>query len=208
MKKRAAYLFLAIYLLGATELNQLLKMPLLIEHYMEHKLDNGSLSLLSFMYMHYVGDDGDATDEQKDQNLTWRAEDYCANLKKASQRLETMTGRPSLPLFRAPGGKTSPALLKAASQCGFTHVAWSPAGFLGDELSSEKFSNQHLLDKALKSLRPGDVAMAHLGIWSRKDPWAPVVLEPLIVGLKKKGYCFDTILGIQQHRQISRIMKP
>ena len=31
--------------------------------------------------------------EQKDQNLLWRAEDYCANLKKASQRLEAMTGR-------------------------------------------------------------------------------------------------------------------
>jgi hypothetical protein len=73
VKKRAAYLFLAIYLLGATELNQLLKMPLLIEHYMEHKLDNGSLSLLSFMYMHYVGDDGDATDEQKDQNLPFKS---------------------------------------------------------------------------------------------------------------------------------------
>ena len=73
MKKRAAYIFLAIYLLGATELNQLLKMPLLIEHYMEHKLDNGSLSLLSFMYMHYVGDDGDATDEQKDQNLPFKS---------------------------------------------------------------------------------------------------------------------------------------
>jgi hypothetical protein len=73
VKKRAAYIFLAIYLLGATELNQLLKMPLLIEHYMEHKLDNGSLSLLSFIYMHYVGDDGDATDEQKDQNLPFKS---------------------------------------------------------------------------------------------------------------------------------------
>jgi hypothetical protein len=26
--------------------------------------------------------------------------------------------------------------------------------------------------------------VAHLGIWSRKDPWAPAVLEPLITGLK------------------------
>jgi len=68
VNKKAAYIFLAIYLLGATELSQLLKIPLLIEHYTEHKLDNGNLSLLSFMYMHYVGDDGDTTDEQKDQN--------------------------------------------------------------------------------------------------------------------------------------------
>jgi len=73
VNKKAAYIFLAIYLLGATELSQLLKIPLLIEHYMEHKLDNGSLSLLSFMYMHYVGDDGDVTDEQKDQNLPFKS---------------------------------------------------------------------------------------------------------------------------------------
>jgi peptidoglycan-N-acetylmuramic acid deacetylase len=32
--------------------------------------------------------------------------------------------------------------------------------------------------------------MAHLGIWSRKDPWAPAVLEPLITGLKARGFCF------------------
>ena len=73
MNKKAAYIFLAIYLLGATELSQLLKIPLLIEHYTEHKLDNGNLSLLSFMYMHYVGDDGDTTDEQKDQNLPFKS---------------------------------------------------------------------------------------------------------------------------------------
>jgi hypothetical protein len=29
------------------------------------------------------------------------------------------------------------------------------------------------------------ISWAHLGIWSRKDPWAPAVLEPLIVGLKE-----------------------
>jgi peptidoglycan/xylan/chitin deacetylase (PgdA/CDA1 family) len=35
--------------------------------------------------------------------------------------------------------------------------------------------------------------MAHLGIWSRQDPWAPAVLEPLIVGLKARGLCFATL---------------
>jgi peptidoglycan/xylan/chitin deacetylase (PgdA/CDA1 family) len=35
--------------------------------------------------------------------------------------------------------------------------------------------------------------MAHLGIWSRKDPWAPTVLEPLIMGLKDKSFCFATL---------------
>ena len=141
--------------------------------------------------------------EQKDQNLMWRAEDYCANLKKASQRLEAMTGRASLPLFRAPGGKTSPALLQVASQCGYTHVGWSPAGFLGDELSSQTYSNAKLLRTSLQTIRTGDILMAHLGIWSRQDPWAPAVLEPLIVGLKEKGFCFASL---RQHPQYSKLL--
>ena len=96
-------------------------------------------------------------------------------------------------IFRAPGGKTSPALLKAAASCGWTHVGWAPAGFLGDELSSARYPNAALLERALREIRAGDVLVAHLGIWSRQDPWAPAVLEPLIVGLKERGFCFATL---------------
>jgi peptidoglycan/xylan/chitin deacetylase (PgdA/CDA1 family) len=84
-------------------------------------------------------------------------------------------------------------LIDAARQCGFAHVGWSDAGFLGDELSSTTHPNAQLLAKALKNIRAGDILMAHLGIWSRQDPWAPAVLEPLIVGLKARGLCFATL---------------
>ena len=104
-----------------------------------------------------------------------------------------MTQKKPLPLFRAPGGKHSPALLAAAEACGYKHVGWAPAGFLGDELPSEGYPNQALLDKALRDIRPGDILVAHLGIWSRHDPWAPAVLEPLIVGLQQRGFCFRTL---------------
>ncbi|HEY9240045.1 MAG TPA: peptidase A8, partial [Burkholderiaceae bacterium] len=77
--------------------------------------------------------------------------------------------------------------------CGWTHVGWSPAGFLGDELPSESHPNPMLLERALRDVRPGDILVAHLGIWSRKDAWAPAVLEPLIVGLKSRGLCFATL---------------
>jgi peptidoglycan/xylan/chitin deacetylase (PgdA/CDA1 family) len=50
-----------------------------------------------------------------------------------------------------------------------------------------------LLDKASSKILDGDVTMAHLGIWSRKDPWAPAVLEQLIVNLKNRGFCFATL---------------
>ncbi len=138
--------------------------------------------------------------EHAGQNLVWTPALYCENLQRAAQRLQALTGQAPLPLFRAPGGKTSPALLSAAKACGWTHVAWSAAGFLGDELPSDSHPNAALLQKALKNIRAGDVLMAHLGIWSRQEPWAPAVLEPLIVGLKAKGLCFATLREHPQYR--------
>ena len=64
---------------------------------------------------------------------------------------------------------------------------------MGDELSSHTHSNAQLLKNALARIQSGDILMAHLGIWSRQDPWAPAVLEPLIVGLKQKGFCFASL---------------
>ncbi len=121
------------------------------------------------------------------------APEYCKEIGRAAHRLQVLTGQPVLPVFRAPGGKTSPALLAVARGCGYAHVGWSPAGFLGDELPSDKYPNKLLLEKALRDIRAGDVLLAHLGIWSRRDPWAPAVLEPLLIGLKAKGFCFATL---------------
>jgi len=127
------------------------------------------------------------------REFSWSAEQYCANIAKASERLEHITGKKPLPLYRAPAGKTSPKLVATAKACGFEHVGWAPAGFLGDELPSEKYPNDKLLAQALENIRSGDILLAHLGIWSRKDPWAPADLEPLIVGLKERGFCFQTL---------------
>lgn len=127
------------------------------------------------------------------KRLIWTEDQYCADIRHAATRLAEITGQATLPLYRAPGGKTSPALLAAAERGGWKQVGWSPAGFLGDELPSETYPNQALLAQALKAIRPGDILLAHLGIWLRKDPWAPAVLEPLIQGLKERGLCFRTL---------------
>jgi len=60
-------------------------------------------------------------------------------------------------------------------------------------LNSQVYPNLLLLDKASRNLQDGDIAMAHLGIWSRKDPWAPGVLEQLIINLKNRGFCFGVL---------------
>ncbi len=134
------------------------------------------------------------------KDLVWTAEEYCAEIERSARRLEQITGKKPLPLYRAPGGKTSPRLLAAAKSCGYAHVGWPPAGFLGDELPSEVASNDQLLKKALLNIRKGDILVAHLGIWSRKDPWAPAVLEPLITGLKARGFCFATLRDHPDYR--------
>ena len=127
------------------------------------------------------------------KDFVWTARQYCEEISRSTARLQEITGKKPLPLFRAPGGKTSPSLLAAARSCGYAHVDWSAAGFLGDELPSDKYPNDMLLSKALQSIRSGDILVAHLGIWSRRDPWAPAVLEPLIAGLQSRGFCFKTL---------------
>jgi peptidoglycan/xylan/chitin deacetylase (PgdA/CDA1 family) len=130
---------------------------------------------------------------QTGQKLHLSKAQYCDELARPARRFEAMTGHPMRAMFRAPGGKTSKALLAAAQSCGWHHVPWSAAGFLGDELSSDRYPNRVLLDRAVHDVRAGDILLMHLGIWSRQDPWAPAVLEPLIVGLKARGLCFATL---------------
>jgi len=116
----------------------------------------------------------------------------CAEIHRPDSRFKELTGRALDPLWRAPGGRTTPLTLKAAQACGYRHVGWAPAGFLGDELPSETYPNALLVERALKNLKDGDIVMAHLGIWSRKDPLAPA-LDELLGGLETRGFCFATL---------------
>jgi peptidoglycan/xylan/chitin deacetylase (PgdA/CDA1 family) len=127
------------------------------------------------------------------RNIQMKNLQFCQQINDVEQRFRELTGKPLSKIWRAPGGKTSPRLVHFGDVCGYQHIGWSKAGFLGDELSSTDFPNTVLLNRALNTLENNNITMAHLGIWSRKDPWAPAVLEPLIIGLKSKGFCFKKI---------------
>jgi peptidoglycan/xylan/chitin deacetylase (PgdA/CDA1 family) len=119
---------------------------------------------------------------------------YCSELAQVDDAFRAYTGRGLDPLWRAPGGRTTPNALAAAQACGYRHVGWSPAGFLGDELPSATHGNRALVEQAVRSLKDGDILMMHLGIWSRQDPFAPM-LDELLARLKGRGFCFATIPG-------------
>lgn len=127
------------------------------------------------------------------KKLTWTPAQYCAEIKRVDTRFVALTGHHIDPYFRAPGGHTSPNILAAIQACGFTHAGWAKAGFSGDETSSETHPNAQLLADSLARLKAGDIFVAHMGIWSRKDAWAPANLEPLLTGLEQRGMCFATL---------------
>ena len=139
----------------------------------------------------------------KIQSLT--PKQYCDEIQRVDRRFVELTGKHLDPIWRAPAGRTSPRALAAAKACGYAHVGWStPAGFSGDELSSAAYPNAVLLQKSLRELRDGDIFLAHMGIWSRKDAWAPANLEPLISGLEQKGFCFATL---REHPDFTSLFK-
>lgn len=124
--------------------------------------------------------------------------EFCGELRKVDDAFHALTDRHLSGLWRAPGGRTTQSAIRWAANCGYpVHVHWDEAGFIGDELPSETYPNDKLLKQALQRIRPGTVTMMHLGIRSRHDPLAPI-LEPLIQGLKARGYCFAP-LALAQH---------
>lgn len=67
---------------------------------------------------------------------------FCAEMKRVEDAFAQMTGRRLDPIWRAPGGRTTPRALKFAQACGYPrHVHWAEAGFLGDELPSDRYPN-------------------------------------------------------------------
>jgi peptidoglycan-N-acetylmuramic acid deacetylase len=101
---------------------------------------------------------------------TLDAGSYCAELQRPAQRFQAMTGQPMQALFRAPGGKTSPACWpRRAAAAGRTWAGRPPASWATNCPASAPQRPQ-LLKQALRDIRAGDILVAHLGIWSRRDP--------------------------------------
>ena len=97
-----------------------------------------------------------------------------------------------LPLWRAPGGITTPNAVRLAARCGLRHQGWTRNGFLGDELDSGQHPNSALLRRNLANIRAGEVLVMHWGVRSRREPFAGI-MEELVTGLLARGFCFETL---------------
>lgn len=72
MKRLSVICLFALYLVSATEARQLLKLPVLFEHYAEHTRLNPEMSFADFMCMHYAGYHPDDGDQDRDMQLPFK----------------------------------------------------------------------------------------------------------------------------------------
>lgn len=72
MRKAFAILFLTAYLFGTTEASQLLRLPLLVTHYLEHKQGDADLTIKAFLKMHYVDPQLFDDDYKQDMQLPFK----------------------------------------------------------------------------------------------------------------------------------------
>lgn len=72
MRKPIGLIFFFIYLASVIQLEQLVKLPVLFQHYREHIRMEGKISFLTFLEEHYVQDDPSDADYARDMQLPFK----------------------------------------------------------------------------------------------------------------------------------------
>ena len=84
MKRLSALFFFTLYLLSTTEASQLLKLPVIIQHYQEHQQLNKHISFFAFLDMHYMHGSPHDEDYDRDMQLPFKRADHHASLSPVS----------------------------------------------------------------------------------------------------------------------------
>lgn len=72
MKKGIAILFLSIYLCTVTEAHELLKLPVVFQHFIEHQSEDKNITVFQFLKIHYGQDDVQDDDYARDMQLPFK----------------------------------------------------------------------------------------------------------------------------------------
>lgn len=86
MKKTAAIFLVSLYLFGATDAYQFLKLPAFITHFITHKHEDPSITLAEFIHLHYQGKIVIDADFQQDMQLPFKTTntDCCVSMSVAT----------------------------------------------------------------------------------------------------------------------------
>ena len=84
MKSILIYSLLSLFLLAHTEMIQIIKIPLLIEHYNDHKSKNNSVNFFNFLYIHYIKEVKADYDYSEDIKLPFKSNQVFQNSTSTS----------------------------------------------------------------------------------------------------------------------------
>lgn len=72
MRRVVAILCFFVYVLGTTEMDQVLRLPLLVKHYLQHKAESPGITMYAFFKMHYIDPQPFDDDYQQDMQLPFK----------------------------------------------------------------------------------------------------------------------------------------
>jgi hypothetical protein len=73
VKKIVASILLFSFLMSNTPLKELVKLPLLVQHFVKHKHENKKIGFIDFLKMHYFNEDPKDADYEEDMKLPFKA---------------------------------------------------------------------------------------------------------------------------------------
>lgn len=79
MKKLISIFFLSIYLFSTTEASQLLKLPIVFQHFAEHSKEDKTISFLQFLACHYLHGSPKDKDYERDMQLPFKTSNDCVS---------------------------------------------------------------------------------------------------------------------------------
>lgn len=75
MRKAVVIFFLGLYVFSATEAGELLRLPLLIQHFITHQQEDQSMTFFKFLSLHY---EDTGSEDYKDNSLPFKSPDHSA----------------------------------------------------------------------------------------------------------------------------------
>ncbi|MDY3318419.1 hypothetical protein PG637_03255 [Riemerella anatipestifer] len=73
-RKSIIYGFIICYLISFSEVREVFKLPILLEHFIEHRNDNPKMSFGQFITLHYLSGDVHDDDYEKDMKLPFKSQ--------------------------------------------------------------------------------------------------------------------------------------
>jgi hypothetical protein len=80
LKKTIAIFFLTLYLFSTTEAHQLLKLPVVFQHFEEHQMLEKDINFYEFIVLHYCQGDVRDADYDRDMQLPFKTSHECVAL--------------------------------------------------------------------------------------------------------------------------------